>query len=230
MVWQARVPTQPAEVAAMHDGAEHREKEMGEELKHPGTPERTQHWGSALVHWEGFVPMLLLTVVLHALLLFGPRYRGVDAPGGVLAILSAVYGGGSALLVSVIFFLLSLLSGNKLTRRESIRWLFIGACLASVILTIPAGQYLLDRDVQRAKQFCERLVEEGAIAQGPDGLYPKRQEDFLGNRGLPRLLRGRCFYFPTRDRKGFFFCLHSGFDFRWYGSGHPVEWSRRYHG
>jgi hypothetical protein len=78
--------------------------------------------------------------------------------------------------------------------------------LAFQLLSIPAGQMVLARDVQKAQLYCEALVPQLDEFKQKQGVYPKLQEEIVkAPEDLPRLLRSDRFYW--RNGKVFTFAF-----------------------
>lgn len=81
--------------------------------------------------------------------------------------------------------------------------LILGIVMLSLLISLPIGNYMVERDIARAKAFCMSLLDEGIIAPDARGNYPTSIADSLEDKELPRLLPDR-FYMPTGNRFMFY--------------------------
>ena len=114
----------------------------------------------------------------------------------VLAVLGMNLWIGFPLLIlsAAAWFIANLPYWNEFQRMAKVMLLVVGV-LAFQLISIPAGQILLSRDVRKAQDYCEALVPMLDEIKQKRGAYPKFQEEIIkGQENLPRLLRSDRFY------------------------------------
>jgi hypothetical protein len=101
----------------------------------------------------------------------------------------------------------------------------IVAFLVSLQLLGPfIGDRLTAADMRNAQKFCENLVPQLESWKGTHGGYPDRIEQVIKTTGhLPRLLRGKAFYWS--DGTNFQFTVYQDYDWNFFTYGNT---SRRW--
>jgi hypothetical protein len=124
----------------------------------------------------------------------------------VLALL--LYIAGPLLLVSAVLF--AFRRGRPKIQQALRGVIGIVIILLTTLLSLPAGGLVHDRDVARAKAFCEALVPELDRYKQTTGSYPRTIAPVLRDAPPPLLLRDRTFYMSNGAEFEFSFTDRAG--------------------
>jgi hypothetical protein len=121
----------------------------------------------------------------------------------VFAFATASYIGIPAALVAVIAFAFR----RRLSVGKRVATLAAATALAalSVLVSIPIGAAVLNRDIHNAEAYCEALVPELEQYRQRHGQYPRRLPPGVVVGNVPRLLRNWPFY--SSDGSQFYFSI-----------------------
>lgn len=141
---------------------------------------------------------LLIAIAGNAALAIHPMFRGSEDHQIILQYFFSPVG-IAVLIVGAIVYIAgrSVKKGSVLSAGRA--GLVLGLSLLSMWISLPIGEYLVERDVEKAKAFCMSLVEEGIVAPDSRGNYPASIDDELEGKELPRLLQER-FYSGSRSQ------------------------------
>lgn len=145
-------------------------------------------WSCANVKW---VVAIGASVLLNAILILWGRGSFV----------SAILPLGVSLWIGLPLIVLSAALYSVAARRNNFRFMKIcsgGVIVALVIFStlasLPVGERLLARDMNRAKAFCEALIPRLEQSKARDGTYPRDIAAVLDRRRTPGLLQHQFYW------------------------------------